>query len=132
MSDSCKYVVRGAKTECSCGSHKRKINLPISHGSYVNSKPMMNEQDNKVEQNISYFGICDSPKNPNNETIYLAHEDNGSTISGKRCCPKILEKWDITKENTKVEGKPALTTKSQLICAYDGIITFVNDGQQEE
>lgn len=34
-----------------------------------------------------------------------------------------------TKEDTLVDGAPALTTDSTLICAYGGIIKFVTDGQ---
>ncbi|NFS30512.1 DUF4280 domain-containing protein, partial [Clostridium botulinum] len=30
------YVVRGAKMKCNKGSHKKRINLPVSHGTYSN------------------------------------------------------------------------------------------------
>lgn len=131
MADEPRYIVRGAKMRCNHGSHPRRINLPVSHGSFVNQKPAMNETDSIVDKNIAYFGICSSGANPNNETIYLVGE-NGGTISGKRCTPKILSHWLLTKEDTLVEGKPALTTDSQLICAYEGKITFLSDGQHED
>lgn len=125
------YVVRGARMECEFGSHGRKINLLKSHGSYVNDKPMMNKGDRKLEENICYFGVCESPDNPNSETIYLIKE-NGQPISGKRCCPIFIDDWYDTKEETMVEGESALTTKSKLVCKYKGKITFETDGQQEE
>lgn len=130
MSDTYSYIVRGAKMACDCGSHSRKINLPQSHGSYVNGKPVMNKSDNKFGENISYFGICNNPNNPNTQTIYLITE-KGENISGKPCCPNILKEWIKTKDDTIVEGKPALITKSELICAYKGKIIFVSDGQEE-
>lgn len=130
MADIQGYVVRGASMRCRCGSHPRRINLPVSHGSFVNQKPMLNEEDNK-EDNISSFGICSGPANPSNETIHLVGED-GAVVSGKPCQPEILAKWLNTKEDALVEGKPALTTASQLICAFGGVIAFENDGQQEE
>lgn len=130
MGDKSAYIVRGAKMKCSCGTHKRKINLPVSHGSYVNGKPMMNECDNKVDDNISYMGICNGGCQ-GSESVVLVGE-HGETFTGKKCRPMILKEWMYTKENTLVEGKPALTTKSQLICNYGGIITFETDGQHEE
>lgn len=131
MPDGASYIVRGAKMRCSCGSHPRRINLPVSHGSYVEDKPMMNEADSRLLVNIEDFGICNSPANPNNAIIYLIAEDK-STISGKKCCPVILSNWINTQEKTKVEGKAALTTQSQLICALGGIIGFTSDGQQDK
>ncbi|SFA80045.1 DUF4280 domain-containing protein [Clostridium frigidicarnis] len=131
MAEDEKYVVRGAKMKCKFGSHKRKINLPTSHGSYVNGQPMMNKEDRVEEDNITYFGIC-SGNCPSSETIFLIKEEDGSTVTGKKCCPKILDDWIKTKDKTKVEGKSALTTKSELVCAYGGLITFDDDGQKEE
>lgn len=121
------YVVRGAKMKCDKGTHKRKINLPASHGTYSNESPMMNKNDNVVEENISYFGICKGGC-PSSGDITLAKE-NGGTVTGKKCQVMILAEWANTKEDTIVGGAPALTTDSILICAYGGIIKFVTDGQ---
>ncbi|WP_432665082.1 DUF4280 domain-containing protein [Wukongibacter baidiensis] len=104
------YVVRGAKMRCKFGSHTRKISLPISHGSYVNKKPMMNEEDNKAEDNVPYFGICSSPENNCPETVDLKSEEDGSRITGKKCTPEFLVDWINTKEDALVDGKKALTT----------------------
>jgi len=131
MGEGSYYVVRGAKIKCDHGSHKRRINLPVSHGGYVNEKPIMNETDTEANKNITYLGICNSGKNPSNEKICLINE-KGQTIEGKKCCPKILSTWLKTKGDTKAEGKAVLTNESQLICAYGGKITFVNDGQKED
>jgi hypothetical protein len=131
MAKGSSYVVRGAKIQCNCGSHKRKINLLVSHGGYVNGKPIMNETDTKINDNITYLGICKNGKNPCNETICLVTE-KGQTIQGKKCCPKFISTWMKVKEDTKIDGKPVLTSESQLTCAYGGKITFVSDGQKED
>lgn len=124
------YIVRGAKMRCDKGSHPRKINLPTSHGSYVNGKPMMNKGDNVVEKNVSYFGICSECQE--GEDIYLIGEDGG-TITGKKCLVQIADEWSDAKEETLVEGKAALTTDSWLACSkYGGKITFETNGQEEE
>ena len=40
-----KFLVRGAKLRCSCGSHGRCLNLPKSHGVYYNGAPLVFESD---------------------------------------------------------------------------------------
>lgn len=109
MGDGVCYVVRGAKMKCSKGRKLVKINLPASHGSYVNGKPIMVKTDRVVGANICSFGIC-------KRTM-------------ERCRPTILSDWMIVQEDTIVDGKPALTTKSVLVCAKGGKIKFVTDGQ---
>ncbi|ANY65229.1 hypothetical protein BBD42_01095 [Paenibacillus sp. BIHB 4019] len=123
------YVVRGATMRCTCGTHSRRINLPESHGSYVNGKPMMNEDDNTSE-NVPYFGICFSPKMAAGEIVYLISEQ-GENIGGPPCMPEIFNKWVLPKENAKVDNKPALTTQSFLTCAMEGRIYFLSDGQHD-
>lgn len=122
------YVVRGAKMKCDKGTHKIRINLPVSHGTYTNGNPVMNESDNVVGKNISSFGICKG-NCPSNETITLVNK-KGRAVTGKKCQVKILKEWINAKEDALVEGKPALTTDSILICAHGGQIRFITDGQK--
>ena len=129
MSEQNYYIVRGAKMVCDKGTHPRKINLPNSHGSYANEKPMMNKKDNVVNKNISYFGICTGDC-PSSDDIYLITED-GRTVNGKKCQVTILKEWLKTKEDTLVKGEDALTTDSFLVCKYGGKITFISNGQEE-
>lgn len=124
------YIVRGAKMWCDKGTNARKINLPNSHGSYVNEKPMMNQKDNVVNKNISYFGICKGGC-PSSDDIYLIAE-NGQTVNGKKCLVTILDDWMNVKEDTLVKGEPALTNESVLVCKYGGKITFITNGQEDK
>jgi hypothetical protein len=109
MAQGAAYVVRGAKMKCSKGSSLPQINLPASHGSYVNGKPVIVKTDRIVGSNIGSFGVCKCTKKP--------------------CIPAILSDWMIVKEDTIIDGKPAVTTKSVLICGKGGQIKFVTDGQ---
>lgn len=125
------YIVRGAKMRCSNGTHPRQINLPTSHGSYVKGKPVMNKGDNVVDKNISYFGIC--KKCTQGEDIYLLDEKGVQLPPGKKCLVQIIDEWQNVKDDTLVEGKPALINDSYLICSlYEGKITFETDGQEEK
>jgi len=104
------YVVRGGLMHCSLGTHDRKINLPVSHGSYVKGDPVMNKKDTATGANIPFFGIC--------------------IKTGEICLPSVTGDWQNPKEDTLVEGQPAITEESIACCCEGGIITFVTSGQK--
>ncbi|WP_425448047.1 DUF4280 domain-containing protein [Dethiothermospora halolimnae] len=131
MSEKESYIVRGGTMKCKFGSHERKINLPKSHGSYINGKPMMRKTDSMFKKNIPYFGVCSVPINDGSPVITLA-TDNGAPVTGKRCIPVLLGPWLKTKNDTKVKGIPALTTNSYLLCGKGGKISFCSDGQFDD
>ena len=129
------YIVRGAKMKCSCGSNTRKINLPVSHGSYVKyeecgtEKPILNADD-KTEENISYFGVC--PLHGKEDDKIDVIDDNGSLITNeKKCKLELGDEWLLTKDDYLVDGKPALTTESIMFTKCGGIITFKSSGQND-
>lgn len=109
MADGVCYVVRGAKMKCSKGNKLVKINLPASHGSYVNGKPIMVKTDRVVGANIGKFGFCKS--------------------LGAPCGVRIFGNWMRYKEDVTAAGIEVLTTGSVLACAHGGKIRFVTDGQ---
>ncbi|WP_297423994.1 DUF4280 domain-containing protein [Clostridium sp.] len=110
MASEIYYIVRGATMTCNKGSIPTKINLPFSHGSYINGKPVMVKSDRVVGANISPFGEC--------------------VCLGGPCCPKILSDWMRYKEDAIASGEEVLTQKSVLICASGGTIKFITDGQK--
>lgn len=124
------YVVMGAKMVCSKGSNERKINLPKSHGSYVKNKPMLNKTDH-TEKNVKYFGVCTGGACMDNEEVTVV-DDNGCIKTGKKCKPELGLDWVKVKEDTLVEGEPALTTESVIFCSHGGNIEFISSGQEEE
>ena len=58
------YLVRGALLKCDCGSHPRRLNLPMCHGFYTNNHPVIQEEDCEVGIHINHFGICVSETPP--------------------------------------------------------------------
>ncbi len=139
------YVVRGAKIYCTCGSHVRKLDMPVSHGSYIRDKAMMNQTDCKVgiEQNIPPFGACFS-ENKDGIDIQIHDatglvpytDENGNPvepqlpIEGKLCEPKLPAQWQGAQEDTLVDGQPALKADCSITCSYGGTIAFMDSGQE--
>lgn len=140
------YVVRGALLHCQYGSHCRRLNLPLCHGVYTLKKPIMFKKDCVVKDNIPSFGVCSSPDNPTSGSVSYAKEaprnPDGSftgeaasgTVTGTPCVPAIVNVWDDTHDDTHIgkEGEPALTTRSFLVCKYNGLIEIVRSGQEDE
>lgn len=140
------YVVRGALLRCQYGSHCRRLNLPRCHGVYTLKKPIMFKKDCVVEYNISSFGVCSSSDNPTGGSVSYVKEAprnlDGSftgeaasgTVTGTPCVPVIVNVWDDTHDDTHIgkEGEPALTTRSFLVCKYNGLIEIVRSDQEDE
>lgn len=121
--EECRYLVRGAVLRCSCGSHSRKLNLPMSHGIYIGENPMVNELDCEVgdNANITAFGVCNAEGNPNQKSFgrqlldtaigitipgssefiffrdeskkILLKDENGKNVKGYPCTPCIISTW---------------------------------------
>ena len=139
------YVVRGAKIYCSCGTHMRRLDMSVSHGSYIRDKAMMNEGDCKVgiDQNIPPFGACLSPTKDGidikiedaNDLVPIMDENGNPVepqlpIEGKLCEPMLGNKWLDAQEKTLVDGKSAITVNSTITCSYGGNIGFMDAGQE--
>ena len=105
------YLVRGAMMRCSCGSHYRRLNLPMCHGIYTNDRPMMNDNDSLPgdEFNIPTFGVCSSGSNQSGGSISLKKdakrdvygkktEDQNGVVQGIPCSPIIASNWLNTHE----------------------------------
>ena len=83
------------------------------------------------------FGLCLSESNTTGQEMQTSHAEDllpfeGASfpISGKACTPALTRKWLDPKEDTLVDGKPALTVKCTLCCTTGGgVIAFADDGQ---
>lgn len=149
-----RYVVRGAKIRCTCGSHPRKFNLLESHGLYYKDIAIASAEDkigefdnvyitpgtelesnNPEKCNIRHFGICNSPYNiTNKDNIkYEAFNENGKEVEpveGKQCYVKVTGDWIDSKENVKLNGDKAINLTSYIACDFGGIIYFEDAGQE--
>lgn len=123
------YLVRGALLVCDCSTHPRRLNMPKSHGMYVDNHPIAIDTD-CVEENISYFGVCQSKTPPKGvETVRLAGyvmegaTGNAEPVQGPKCKPDIVGKW------CQPYGQ-SLTSESYLVCNCGGVIYPITSGQE--
>lgn len=140
------YLVRGAQLWCDCGSNRRKLNLNVCHGVYINGHAVVHELDciQGDEENITWFGACN--KDELDTEKILAVGDDGKKHPGKKCKPHIIGVWldsydgtTIVDNGNKMEDDPdnpvgckTLTVGSFLVCKYGGIISPISSGQERE
>ena len=141
-----KFLVRGAKLRCSCGSHGRCLNLPKSHGVYYNGAPLVFESDCEVgeDANIRTFGVCSSTDHPkkadglfagwkerlSGNTVTLQAEpvydelgnviNEGENIRGLPCVPYIVGEWQLPREYSHLADNSALTMAGGAVPKEDG------------
>lgn len=129
-----RYLVRGAVLKCSCGSHTRKLNLPVSHGVYISDHPMVNQYDCVVgdDQNITTFGVCNAEGNPRQDWVVqkllknlnsvvvpgsswvyticdepnkiILVKEDGTNVKGYPCMPCIISKWQNAHSENIIEN----------------------------
>lgn len=158
--ENTKYLVRGAVLRCTYGTHPRKLNIPKSHGTFIedNEKAFATKDDSigefdsmtvseiqgdpkesntPIEKcNIRMFGICSSPNNPSNDTNvkFASYDNNGNEIApacGKQCYVKINGKWDKFNKTVFIKDSEAITADSVLLCKFGGVI-YVDDPGQDD
>lgn len=112
------FLVRGAMLYCNCGTHERKLNVLKDHGVYTEGMPMIHELDRVNEENITFFGVCNSGssllksenvllkikveeevKNKDGTISTVTREEN---VRGKKCELCIIGNWEDTKENVRI------------------------------
>lgn len=118
--DSKEYLVEGAKLICLHGEEVTELQIPQSHNYTSGGRVKANCKDCIACENIKYFGQCEK----NKET----HLCEGFM--------ELEEKWENTVlpigEAETVDGEPAISMTSILVCKKGGIIIPVTSGQGYE
>lgn len=104
------YLVRGAVLACRAGSSPSRLNLPVCHGVYAKSHPMMNKMDYQPGVNIMPFGKC--------------------SITDKPCSPSIIGPWLKEHKKTVITNAEAITIEAFLVCTKGGLIEAQTSGQE--
>lgn len=154
-SENTNYLLRGATLRCTLGTHPRKLNLPKSHGMFVNGEAVANGSDhigeydaniidseanehtigNSMGCNIRMFGVCKSPNNPSKKdnVKFTAYGEDGkeldNPVKGKQCYVQIDGTWEGKKDNLKINDDEAITMGCFLKCRFGGFIFAIADGQ---
>ena len=106
------YVVQGACLRCTLGTAPSNLNMPISHGIFLNGKAQCNVTDRITMVNIMPFGTCNISAPP------------------PPCVPAVAMNWVNNKDtNLIIDNAEALESNANAFCSVGGIISITDSGQ---
>ena len=118
-------VVAGAQTMCSFGLAPSTLMVTPEKRTLVENRPVANIMDNKPFVNILPFGLCTSLANPITAAQTAAAL---GVLTPGACTPVVPAPWLPGSPTALTGNMPTLNQSCQCMCAYGGVITFVNPG----
>jgi len=119
-------VCMGAMLSCTFGAAPSSLNvLPINRV-LINNMPAANIMDHQPMVNVSTFGMCNSPANPQ---VAVATAAAMGVLTPMPCIPVTVSPWTPGCTKTTIANMPALNNACTLNCMWGGVITFSQAGQ---
>lgn len=122
-------VCTGAQMTCSFGAAPSNLVVLPTNKVVTSNFPAATIQDMQPLVNILPFGMCSSLLNP---TVASATAAALGALTPMPCIPVPAGTWVPGVPKTLIGGIPAIDNSCTLTCAYGGMITIVNPGQQKE
>lgn len=116
----------GAVLKCPFGSLPAVFNALPLPGVTVEGRPAGVITDLAPMVNLPAFGLCKSPSNP---TVASATAGAMGVLTPMPCVPVPVGAWRSPSQSVRIGGRAALTSDSQLMCAWGGQISVQNVGQ---
>ncbi|MDR1292758.1 MAG: DUF4280 domain-containing protein [Clostridiales Family XIII bacterium] len=117
----------GASMFCSFGLAPSTLNV-TSNLKVLTSKPAATIMDFRPMVNIPPFGMCTSLANP---MVASATAAALGVLTPMPCIPNTMAPWIPGSPMVIIGNYPALSSTSQLICAYGGMIKIISPGQMK-
>jgi hypothetical protein len=121
-------VVNGAQLMCSFGAAPSNlVVLPVNRR-MTDNQPAANIMDYVPMVNITPFGMCMSPANPQ---VAAATAAALGVLTPQPCIPATSSPWTPGSPTVLLANQPALNNTSTCICHWAGVITIANPGQTD-
>jgi hypothetical protein len=122
-------VCNGATLMCSFGmAPSTLVVLPVNRV-MTGNQPAANIMDHIPMVNIMPFGMCITPSNPQ---VAAATSAALGVLTPQPCIPVTASPWAPGSPMIPIANMPALNNTSVLMCAWGGVISVVEPGQQKE
>lgn len=118
-------VCMGAMLQCSFGVAPSTL-VVLPQNAVLTTTPAANIMDNKPIVNVPPFGMCQSMANP---AVAAATAAAMGALTPMPCMPVLTAPWIVGSPTVLLGNMPTLSSDSQLICAYGGVIQITNPGQ---
>lgn len=115
-----KQVISNAMLKCSFGVAPCSFKVLPKNMVTVEGQPAANIMDYVPMINISGFGMCQSPSNPQ---VAAATAAAAGVLTPQPCIPAIPAPWTPGSAKVLIAMMPALNDSSQCMCMWGGAIT---------
>ena len=112
---------------CSFGTTPGQLTVLPKNRVVTGNMPAGTIMDNVPMTNVMPFGMCTTPSNPQ---VAAATSAAGGVLTPVPCVPVIPGPWTPGSPTVMIGNQPALNNTCQLNCAWGGLISVTNPGQQ--
>jgi hypothetical protein len=123
------HVCNGAMLMCSFGVAPSTLVVLPANRVMTGNQPAANIMDHIPMTNIMPFGMCTTPTNPQ---VAAATSAAMGVLTPQPCIPVTASPWAPGSPMVQIGNMPALNNTSTLMCAWAGVISVVEPGQQKE
>lgn len=118
-------VTTGALLQCSMGAAPAPLTVIPGHMVMIDNKPAATTMDFKPMANIPSFGVCRSIANPQ---VAAATSAAAGVLTPMPCVPATSAPWVPGAPTVTAGNMPVLTSNSQCMCMWAGVITIKQPG----
>jgi hypothetical protein len=120
-------VCTGAALMCTFGAAPGTLTvIPTGQPVQTSKQLAANINANIPMANISSFGMCMSPSNPQ---VAAATAAALGVLTPQPCIPVTTAPWTPGSPTVMIDGAPALNNTCQCMCMWGGVITVSVAGQ---
>jgi hypothetical protein len=120
-------VTNGAQLTCPFGAAPSTLTAMGINRVNACNMPAATIMDFAPMQNIMPFGVCNTLSNPQ---VAAATSAAMGVLTPQPCLPVLMSPWTPGSSTVMIGFFNALNNTCQLTCAWGGVITITNPGQQ--
>ncbi|MGM9489729.1 DUF4280 domain-containing protein [Ideonella sp. YS5] len=123
------HVCNGATLMCSFGLAPSQLIVLPTDRVRTSNQPAATINDHQPMTNITPFGMCTSPSNPQVAAATAAAQ---GVLTPQPCLPATFTPWVPGAATVLLGGKPSLDNTCGCNCLWGGAIQVTNPGQFTE
>lgn len=123
-----KPVISTASTSCSMGTAPCTLQVLPKNMVTIENQPAANIMDYVPMMNLSGFGMCQSPSNPQ---VAAATAAASGVLTPQPCIPAIPAPWTPGASTVLIGMMPALNDSSQCMCMWGGSVSISSPGSSK-
>ena len=118
-------VISNGMATCTMGTAPCTLSFVPKNMVTIENQPAAKIMDYVPMKNISGFGKCNSPSNPQ---VAAATAAAAGVLTPQPCIPAIAAPWTPGSAKVQIGFMPALNNSSKCMCMWGGSVSVTNAG----